>query len=90
MTREQAIALAAYLLAANITAFAAFGVDKHRAKRDEWRVSERALFLLALIGGSLGAVCGMCVFHHKTKHRYFLIGLPAILFAHCALLYFLL
>lgn len=89
MSRAAVLALAAYLLALNIAAFAAFGVDKRRARRGEWRVSERTLFLLALLGGSLGAVCGMCAFHHKTKHRYFLWGLPAILLAHCALLYFI-
>ncbi|MBQ9458533.1 MAG: DUF1294 domain-containing protein [Oscillospiraceae bacterium] len=89
MSRNAALALAAYLIAVNLAAFAAFGADKRRAKRGERRISERTLFLLAIFGGSLGAVCGMCAFHHKTKHRYFLWGLPAIFFAHCALILFL-
>ena len=79
-------AAAAYLAAVNLIAFAVFGVDKRRAKRKQWRVPERTLFLLALLGGSLGAVCGMCTFHHKTRHWYFRYGLPTILLAHCAVL----
>ena len=86
MSRPLALALAAYLLAVNLAAFITFGADKRRARRNEWRVPERTLFLLALAGGSLGAVCGMCAFHHKTKHWYFRFGLPAILLAHCALI----
>lgn len=89
MSRTLAIALTAYLLAVNIAAFAVFGVDKRRAKKRQWRVPEKTLFLLALLGGSLGAVCGMCAFHHKTQHWYFRYGLPAILFAHLALLLYL-
>lgn len=85
MNRILAIALAAYLAAVNLAAFAAFGLDKRRAKKHQWRVPEKTLFLLALLGGSLGAVCGMCAFHHKTKHWYFKYGLPALLFAHIAL-----
>ena len=85
VTRSLAIALTAYLLVINLAAFIVFGADKRRAKRQQWRVPERTLFLLALLGGSLGAVCGMCVFRHKTKHWYFRWGLPAILFAHIAL-----
>ena len=75
---------AAYLAAVNLAAFAVFGVDKRRARRGEWRVPERTLFLLALLGGSLGAICGMRVFYHKTRHWYFRWGLPAILLAQCA------
>ncbi len=89
MSRPLALALAAYLLAVNLAAFITFGADKRRARRNEWRVPERTLFLLALAGGSLGAVCGMCAFHHKTKHWYFRFGLPAILLAHCALILWL-
>ena len=90
MSRPLALALTAYLLAVNLAAFALFGADKRRARTHAWRVPERTLFLLALLGGGLGAVCGMCVFHHKTKHRHFLWGLPAIFLAQCAALYFLL
>ena len=89
MSRTLAIALTAYLAAINLAAFLVFGADKRRAKKHQWRVPEKTLFLLALLGGSLGAVCGMCAFHHKTQHRYFRYGLPAILFAHLALLLYL-
>ena len=79
------LAFAGYLLLVNLAAFITFGADKRRAKRDEWRVPERTLFLLALVGGSAGAICGMRVFHHKTRHWYFRYGLPAILLAQLAL-----
>ena len=68
-----------YLFAVNITAFALFGADKRKARRNAWRISEKALFLSAVLGGSLGAMIGMRVFHHKTKHWYFVFGIPAIL-----------
>lgn len=73
------IAAAVWLAVVNIAAFAAFGVDKSRARRDKWRVRERTLFVLAILGGSLGAILGMRLFHHKTRHWYFRFGLPAIL-----------
>ena len=62
----------------NIAAFALFGADKRKARRNAWRISEKALFLSAVLGGSLGALIGMRLFHHKTKHWYFVIGIPAI------------
>lgn len=68
-----------YLIVVNLMAFAAFGVDKMKAKTHQWRISEKSLFLLAICGGSLGAICGMRFFHHKTKHRQFTLGLPVIL-----------
>lgn len=71
--------LVIYLVIINLAAFLTFGADKRRAKRDKWRVRERTLFLLAIIGGSVGALLGMYVFHHKTKHWYFCVGIPAIL-----------
>ena len=71
--------LIVYLLLINIAAFALFGADKKKARRGDWRISEKALFLSAVLGGSLGALIGMWLFHHKTKHWYFVIGIPAIL-----------
>ena len=61
-------AVAAYLILVNIISFLVMGLDKHRAKVHKWRVSEKTLFLLALLGGSAGSVSGMYTFHHKTRH----------------------
>ena len=77
--------LALYLAVINLAAFVAFGADKHRARRHLWRVPEKTLFALALFGGSVGALCGMRAFHHKTRHWYFRWGIPAILLAQLAL-----
>lgn len=55
------------------------GIDKEKAKRGSWRIPEKTLFLLAIIGGSIGSIIGMQVFRHKTKHWYFVWGMPAIL-----------
>lgn len=71
--------LIAYLLVINVVTFLVYGADKRKAKKDKWRVPEKTLFLLAIIGGSIGALAGMYVFHHKTKHWYFKFGIPAIL-----------
>ena len=68
-----------YLIAINLFAFILFGVDKRKAQNNAWRISEKGLFLSAILGGSIGAILGMHVFHHKTKHWYFLYGLPLIL-----------
>lgn len=71
---------AVYLAAVNLWAFGLMGFDKRRAgRRGAWRIRERTLFLSALLGGSLGAVLGMWGFRHKTRHWYFVWGLPAIL-----------
>lgn len=70
---------AGWLLLMNGAAFAAFGIDKRRAVSGRWRIRERTLFLLAALGGSAGALAGMYVFRHKTRHRKFTVGLPAIL-----------
>ena len=78
-----------YLAAANIVSFVMFGIDKSRAKRHAWRISEAALLISAAVGGSVGAIAGMIVFRHKTKHLKFLIGLPLILIIHLALWYLL-
>ena len=78
-------ALAVWLIAINVITFAVYGIDKRRARRGAWRVPEKTLFLLPLLGGSLGALLGMRVFHHKTKHWYFVWGIPAILLVQAAL-----
>ncbi len=74
------------LLAANVLSFSLMGADKRRARQGAWRISERTLLLSAAMFGGLGAVLGMHVFHHKTKHLRFRLGLPALLLAQVALL----
>ena len=74
-----------YLAAVNLVTFTVYGVDKAKARRGAWRVPEKTLFLLPLLGGSLGALLGMRVFHHKTKHWYFVWGIPLILLAQITL-----
>ena len=83
-------ALAVWLIAINLVTFAGYGADKRRARRGAWRVPEKTLFLLPLLGGSVGALLGMRVFRHKTKHWYFVWGVPAILLAQMALAVWLL
>ncbi len=68
-----------YILIINIFSFFQMCFDKHRAKKHGWRVPEAQLFLVAAIGGSIGSILGMQVFRHKTKHWYFVWGMPAIL-----------
>ena len=78
-------ALLLYLAAVNVVAFAVYGADKRRAKKGKRRVPEKTLFLLAAIGGSPGAWAGMYAFRHKTRHWYFVWGIPAILVIQIAL-----
>ncbi len=80
------VGLTIYLLLVNAAAFLAFGEDKRRTKRREWRIPEATLMGLAAAGGSLGALAGMRFFHHKTRHRKFTAGVPALLIAQIALL----
>ena len=78
-----------YFAAINLVTFLIYGIDKLRAKRGAWRIPEKTLFLLPLLGGSVGAIAGMRVFHHKTKHWYFKYGLPLILILQIALVVWL-
>ncbi len=68
-----------YLGIMNLTGFILMGVDKRKAVRNAWRIPETRLFLFALLGGSLGSLLGMYFFRHKTKHWYFVWGMPFIL-----------
>lgn len=68
-----------YLVFINILAFVLMGADKAKAKRNAWRIPEKTLFLSAILGGSIGAILGMQLFRHKTRHRSFVLGMPAIL-----------
>ena len=68
-----------YLILANLVGLVLMGADKSKARRHRWRIPERVLFLSAILGGSLGATGGMWLFRHKTRHWYFVVGMPAIL-----------
>lgn len=81
--------LSVYLLIINLIGFANMGIDKRKAIRHTYRISEKTLFLTALAGGSLGSVLGMQLFRHKTKHWYFVFGMPALLVLQILLLFFL-
>ena len=73
-----ATTLLIYLLIINVVTFFVYGIDKYKAKRAKWRISEATLLLLAAIGGSIGAWFGMKVWHHKTMHKKFKYGVPVI------------
>ncbi len=71
--------IAGYLALMNLIGFAMMGIDKHKAVKKLWRIPEYTFFVIALIGGSVGSIIGMRVFHHKTRHWYFVYGMPFIL-----------
>ncbi len=68
-----------YFFVINIVAFIVYGIDKYKARRAQWRIPESTLLLLAVIGGSVGAWCGMKVWRHKTLHNKFRYGVPLIM-----------
>lgn len=78
--------LVCYLLAINAVTFIVYGIDKYKAKKTKWRISEATLLLLAVLGGSVGAWVGMKVWHHKTMHKKFKYGIPVILLIQIALI----
>lgn len=78
------------LLFMNLLGFFLMGLDKYKAKHEHWRVRERTFFIISALGGSLGVWLGMQVFHHKTLHRKFVWGVPAIFIAEMILLLYLL
>ena len=80
-------ALLYYLIVINILTFAVYGIDKWKARQGSWRISEATLLMLAVIGGTIGALLGMQVWRHKTMHKKFKYGLPLILLAQIALIY---
>ena len=80
-------ALLYYLIVINIVTFLVYGIDKWKAKQGSWRISEVSLLILAVIGGCIGALLGMKIWHHKTMHKKFKYGLPMILLAQIALIY---
>ena len=79
-----------YLAAVNVVTFFVYGIDKWKAKHNRWRITEAALLLLAVLGGSIGAWIGMRVWHHKTQHKKFKYGVPLILVVQVAICLFFL
>ena len=77
-----------YLILMNLIGFGLMGIDKQRARRRVWRIPEKVLFGAALLGGSVGAWAGMYLFHHKTRHWYFVVGMPLILAVQAALVWY--
>ena len=78
-----------YLLAINIASFFLYGIDKYKAKKNQWRISEATLLTMAAIGGSIGAWAGMRLWHHKTMHKKFKYGIPVIIMMQIALVTYL-
>ena len=78
-----------YLLAVNIATFLLYGIDKYKAKKSKWRISEATLLTMAAIGGSIGAWAGMRLWHHKTMHKMFKYGIPVIIIFQVALAVYL-
>lgn len=74
-----------YFIVVNIIGLFLMGLDKYKAKKRLWRIPESTLFIVAIIGGSIGSIVGMYLFRHKTRHWYFVYGLPAILVIQIAL-----
>lgn len=79
-----------YMLFINVVALIMYGVDKYKAVHSAWRISERVLLLVALIGGAMGAMMGMYLFRHKTRHARFVVLVPLFLVAQLYLVYLLL
>ncbi len=72
-----------YLCFINVFAFVLYGIDKRRARTNQWRISEKNLLGLAWLGGAIGAVCGMYLFRHKTRHVRFRVQVPLALALWC-------
>ena len=75
-----------YLLVISAATFIIYGIDKDKAKKVKWRISEATLLTMAAVGGSIGAWLGMKAWHHKTQHRKFKYGVPIILLIQIALM----
>lgn len=78
-----------YILCINVVTLIVYGIDKYKAKKAKWRISEATLLLLAILGGSIGAWIVMKIWHHKTMHKKFKYGVPAILLIQIAAMIYL-
>lgn len=81
MNLNATVLLVLWLAIMNLLGLILMGADKSRAKRNQWRIPEKTFFLVAVLGGSAGCWGGMYLLHHKTRHWYFVIGMPLILTA---------
>lgn len=78
-----------YLAVVNTITFIVYGIDKLKAKKRKWRIPESTLLLLAIIGGSVGAWCGVKVWNHKTLHKKFIYGIPLIVIIQISIIIYL-
>ena len=78
-----------YLIIMNLVGLAVMTMDKSKARHHAWRISEKTLFLVSILGGSAGTWAGMYLFHHKTRHWYFVVGMPLILAVQAAAVIYL-
>ena len=78
-----------YFFIINLIGYFLMYLDKEKAKKNKWRIKESTFFIIAILGGSVGAFLGMKVFRHKTKHLKFSIGLPLIIIVQAFIIYFL-
>ena len=83
------LTIVGYFAILNILGLALMGIDKWKARKGAFRIPEATLFIIALIGGSVGSIVGMYLFRHKTRHWYFVFGMPAILLLQLAAVYVL-
>ena len=90
MTEIVPLTIIEILIGANVLTFLVYGLDKWKAKRAKWRIREAALLTLAVLGGSIGAWLGMKVWHHKTQHKKFKYGIPAIIITQLVLIGYIL
>ena len=82
--------IVAYMIIINIIGLFSMLIDKRRAINNKWRIPEKTLFLIAILGGSIGSNIGMRLFRHKTKHWYFVFGMPAILIIQLVIIFLML
>ena len=78
-----------YAIVINVITLMMYGIDKWKAKHSKWRIPEATLLIMAAVGGSIGAWTGIKLFHHKTLHKKFKYGVPAILILQLAIIVFI-
>ena len=84
---EVYLLILSYLILTNFIGFALMGIDKHKAIKGAFRIPEATLFVVAIIGGSIGSILGMYTFRHKTRHKKFVYGMPAVLLIQLLIIY---